>query len=145
MINFFLCGCARAAVLLLPFPRLARYFGMFSKTTMISTLISPKQRRRAIRIGSSIRLAAKYTPWDSNCLAQAIVAKFWCSLLNIPCVLYIGFAKSPDALGDYKGHAWITAGPITLTGGNAPLNYQVISSYITKKGIIDVHHFKPQK
>lgn len=128
-INVFLCGVARISILLLPLARLAPYFGQFYKTTTHCTLITPKQHQRARRLGQSIRLAAKYTPWPSTCLTQALVATFWCKRFKIPYVLYIGLAKSSEEPSGYAAHAWVTAGPIAMTGGNGLLNFHVISSY----------------
>lgn len=129
IINFMLCGIARASINTLPLRRLTPYFGRFQKTTIFSTLVSNKQRNQARLIGKSVRLAAKYTPWDSSCLTQAMVAKFWCRLYRIPYVLYIGFAKSAEEPSGYKAHAWVTAGPVAVTGGDGLADYNVISSY----------------
>lgn len=128
-INFFLCGMARSLIYVLPLARLAPYFGQFYKTAKICTLLSSQQHQRAQRLGQSIRLAAKYTPWPSTCLTQALVATFWCKLFKIPYVLYIGLAKSTTEPSGYAAHAWVTAGPVAMTGGNGLLNFNVISSY----------------
>ena len=130
IINFMLCGIARAAINLFPFPRLSPYLGQFQKTTILSTLVSNQQRQRARLIGNSVRLAAKHTPWDSSCLTQAMVAKFWCRFYRIPYILYIGFTKSAEEPSGYKAHAWITAGPVAITGGNGLADYHVVSSYV---------------
>ena len=130
VINFVLCGIARSAILMLSLPHLRPYFGQFSKTDTLSTIITANQRRKAWLIGKSVRLAAKYTPWDSSCLTQAMVAKFWCRLYKIPYVFYIGFAKSEDEPSGYKAHAWIKAGPVAVTGGDGLLDYHVVSTYV---------------
>ncbi|MCH9690053.1 MAG: lasso peptide biosynthesis B2 protein [Gammaproteobacteria bacterium] len=129
-INFFLCGIARACILLFPLKRLSPYFGILYKNIMCSTILSKKQLRHATQLRRSIKLAAKYTPWNSNCLTQAMVAKFWCQQLNIPYILYIGFAKNIDKPNGYAAHAWLTAGPIAITGELSFPHYQVISSYV---------------
>jgi hypothetical protein len=129
VLNILLCGIARAAVKTLPFSYIKPYFGLFHKTTIVSQVVSSKELRYAIQIGKSIRLAARYTPWNSNCLTQAMVAKFWCSLFKIPYVFYIGFAKSQQSPSGFTGHAWITAGPVAITGGHGFKNYRVISAY----------------
>ena len=130
MINFILCGLARASINLFPLRYLTPYFGAFQKTLTLSTLLSDKQRRRALWIGKAVRLAASYTPWDSSCLTQAMVAKFWCRLYRIPYVFYIGFARSVDEPSGYMAHAWITAGPVAITGGEGLNHYHVVSSYL---------------
>lgn len=131
LVNFILCGVARASIKTLPLPYLSRYFGKFNKTTAISQIISKKQIAQVVQIGKSVRLAAKYTPWDSSCLTQAMVAKFWCSVFKIPYAFYIGFAKSADSPSGYNAHAWITAGPVAITGGNGFLNFRIVSSYFS--------------
>ena len=130
ILNYALCGVARAAINVFPLRRISPYFGPFKKTLVISTLPNRKQLGLAVRIGQSVRLAAKYTPWDSSCLTQAMVAKFWCRLYKIPYVFYIGFAKAPEEPSGYKAHAWITAGRVLVTGGNGLMDYNVISSYV---------------
>ena len=130
ILNYALCGVARAAINVFPLRRISPYFGPFKKTLVISPLPNRKQLGLAVRIGQSVRLAAKYTPWDSSCLTQAMVAKFWCRLFKIPYVFYIGFAKAPEEPSGYKAHAWITAGRVLVTGGNGLMDYNVISSYV---------------
>ena len=132
ILSILLCGLARACILTLPLRRLAPYFGQFAKTSTFSVLINQQQTRQAVFIRRFVSLAAKYTPWNSNCLTQAMVAKFWCGLFKIPYVFYIGFAKSPTDVSGYKGHAWVTAGPILLTGGNGFLEYKVVSTYTVR-------------
>lgn len=135
-INFVLCGIARAAINTLPWRYLTRYFGQFNRSTVCSTLPSEKQTYQARQIGQSVRLAAKYTPWDSSCLTQAMVAKFWCRRYKIPYVFYIGFAKAPDEPTRYKGHAWLTSGSVAVTGGNGFAGFHVVCSYayLSEKG-----------
>ena len=130
LINVVFCGLARASINLLPLKHLTPFFGRFQKTLSLSTIITLEQRQQACLIGKSVRLAAKYTPWDSSCLTQAMVAKFWCRLYRIPYVFYIGFAKSAAEPSGYIAHAWITAGPVAITGGNGFKNYHVVSSYV---------------
>ena len=129
-VNFILCGIARASINTLPLVRLAPYFGRFNRNIICSTLVSTEQRRQAWLIGKSVQLAAKYTPWDSSCLTQAMVAKFWCNRFQIPYVLFIGFAKSAEEVSGYKAHAWVSVGPVAVTGGHGLANYHVVSSYI---------------
>jgi hypothetical protein len=84
---------------------------------LLSTILSKKKIQYAAALRRSIQLAAQHTPWNSNCLTQAMVAKFWCHHLKIPYVLYIGFAKDKTKPEGYAAHAWLTAGPIAITFG----------------------------
>lgn len=137
VINFILCGIARVFINLLPLKHLTPYFGTLHKNIIFSTLLTRVQRNQAIQLRRSIALVAKYTPWDSNCLTQAMVAKFWCSCLNIPYVLYIGFTKDADKPSGYASHAWLTAGPVAITGEHSFSSFKVVSSYTSKQLIIE--------
>lgn len=133
VINFILCGIARALINIFPLKRLTPYFGTLHKNIIFSTIITRQQRNHAIQLRRSIALVAKYTPWDSNCLTQAMVAKFWCSYLRIPYILYIGFTKDADKPSGYASHAWLTAGPVAITGQHSFSSFKVVSSYATKQ------------
>lgn len=131
-VNYLLCGIARAFINLFPLKALAPYFGALHKNIIFSTVLTQSQRNHAIQLRRSIALAAKYTPWDSNCLTQAMVAKFWCARLHIPYVLYIGFTKNADKPSGYASHAWLTAGPVAITGEHSFSSFNVVSSYTPK-------------
>ena len=131
-VNFILCGMTRLLIHCLPFKRLSPYFGQLYDNQLLSTILSQTQLQQATQIKHSIRMAAKYTPWHSNCLTQALVAKFWCQRLNIPYIFYIGIAKDSTKPTGYSAHAWLTTGPIAITGGYSFSSFQVISSYVSK-------------
>lgn len=129
-VNIVLCGIARVAIFTRPLSRLSPYFGKFYQTAILSTILSNEAWQQAQRIGRAVRMAAKYTPWDSSCLTQAMVAAFWCRRFKVPHVFYIGFTKSADPRKRFEGHAWLMAGPIAVTGGQGRLNYTVVSTYV---------------
>ncbi len=127
--NYLLCGIARLSINLFNYRRISFYYGHFTKMTTSCTIITPEQKIRARLIGRRVKLAAKYTPWDSSCLTQAMVAKFWCKYHKIPYMFFIGFAKNSDKPLGKEAHAWITAGPIAITGGHSFTSHQVVLSY----------------
>jgi hypothetical protein len=134
-VNFFLCGIARFIICISPLPRFSPYFGRYYEQLRFSTLLSERQRNLALQIGRSVRLAAKYTPWDSSCLTQAMVATFWCRQFYIPYVFYIGLRHAPEGeSNNFLAHAWVMAGPLALTGGNCFATYNVISTHSTMGG-----------
>lgn len=128
-INFFLCALAKIAIHCLSYKRLSAYFGHFRQMLVASTLPSTQQIQQALSIKRSIVLTARYTLWDSTCLTQALVAKFWCQRYQIPYFLFIGLAKEKKQSSDINAHAWITVGPIAITGGHALVTHHVICSY----------------
>ncbi len=96
---------------------------------VVSTLISKEQIQQVLTIRRGIALAARYTPWDSSCLTQALIAKFWCQRYQIPYLFFIGLAKESNQPLRREAHAWITAGPIAVAGGHSLGAHQVICSY----------------
>lgn len=138
-INFVLCGIARASINLFGYRRISFYYGYFCRMHTQSTIISKEQLQQAVMIRRAIQLAARYTPWNSSCLTQAMVAKFWCQWYDIPYMLFIGFAKVSDKPLGHDAHAWITAGPVAITGGHSFNTHAVVLSYtnINQKGL---HH-----
>lgn len=127
--TWFLSGFARALTLLCHYQRFSFLLGNHWRMTTVSTVLSTRQIQQAVNIKRSIRLASRYTPWHCNCLTQALVAAFWCKCFALPYILFIGFQKnSRKALGQ-EGHAWLTAGPIDISGGQCIESHHVISTY----------------
>lgn len=129
IINWILCGFARACVLLLSYPKLAVFFGENSQMLQASTITSSVQQSKARLIKRSIALSARYTPWESSCLTQAIVALWWCNVLKIPYYLFIGLEKNTKLNEKIIAHAWVTSGPIAITGGYCWGTHHVIACY----------------
>ncbi len=129
VLNFFLCGVAKFCILLFSYRTLSRYFGHAHQMIMASSMTTSEQYQKALFIRRSIRLAARYTPWDSSCLTQALVAKFWCNRWGIPYFLFIGLAKNaPKPLGK-EAHAWIMTGALAITGGYCFDSHHIISTF----------------
>ena len=123
-----LLGVARLAILVLPFRILAMRLGEDLKTTPVVPLLRNENRGIVILIGRSIRIAARYTPWESKCLVQALVAGFLLETLNIPHGLYLGVCRGDEA--EMKAHAWVCSGPIFVTGGESFRHFTVVASFI---------------
>lgn len=128
-ISFCLCAIAKIAIQCISYKRLSAYFGNSCQMLVASTLLLPQQLQHALTTRRVIALTARYTPWKSNCLTEVLVAKFWCQRYQIPYLLFIGLAKESKRPLGVDAHAWITAGPIAVTGGHALVTHQVICSY----------------
>ena len=106
-------GLARLAVLTLPFRWIAPYMGQVRAVSPVGDASVDVDQVR--RIALAIRRASRHTPWDSNCLAQALTAKRMLHRRRINCTLYLGLAKDDD--GQLQAHAWLRSGSFILTGG----------------------------
>ena len=128
-LNICLCGIAKIATRCMTYKRLSAYFGKSCQILIASTLISKEQIEEALYIRRSICLATRYTPWDSSCLTQALVAQFWCRRYQLPYLFFIGLSKQSSPFSGKNAHAWITAGPIAITGGHSLDTHHIICSY----------------
>ena len=115
-------GVCRGIVLALPFRWIAP--GLRARLPASARNFSQPQARA---VGWALRLASQYTPWKSNCLAQAIAAKRMLHRRRLPSTLFLGVRKG--AQDEFEAHAWIDFGPITLTGGPDQAGYSVVSSF----------------
>lgn len=83
-------GIARAALLTLPFRRIVPYMGAHDQHGLCTTHVTQEQQLQAWRIGRLTAMAAKYTPWESTCLVQALGATWLLAYYNIPYVVIWG-------------------------------------------------------
>ena len=82
---------------------------------------APEGRRRAAdAVGSAIRQASRHVP-RATCLTQAITAQLLLLRYGIASELRLGVAK--DAAGGLQAHAWVEAGGLVVTGGDALERY----------------------
>lgn len=123
-------GLARAAVLMVPFPKLSRRFGQSLGAVAMVPLASSMQMRMANLVGRAIRKVAPYTPWDSNCLAQAVLARVLLGVLRIPYALHFGLRPRVKAQDEPIAHAWVVCGRVFVTGGNGFLDYPVVAVFV---------------
>lgn len=127
---WFLLGITRLTVLLIPFRSLAPFIGVPVGVNAWVPVTSPANTRRAAAIGQVVRLAARYAPWDANCLAQALAARILMGLYRVPYALFFGVAR--DRLSaDLTAHAWVVTGPVRVTGGESFSAYTVVGMYVS--------------
>lgn len=124
-----LLGLARIGLLLLPFRVLARSIGNPVKEEH-QTSPPPADLKSARMIGEAVRAAAKYTPWESVCLPQAVAAKWMLKRRDIPGVLYLGVMKDHTKPEKLAAHAWIKSGNVILTGAKGHRQYTVVSRFL---------------
>lgn len=68
-----------------------------------------------VDLGWAITVAARYAPWRSDCLVQAIAASRWLQQLGHLPTLRIGFSRDDQAV--MEAHAWITLDGAVIVGG----------------------------
>lgn len=128
-----LLGVSRLMLLALPFARLQRHLGRPGGATPWVPLASDEQSYRALQIGRTIRLAARYTPWDSACLCQALAARWLLGLYRVPYGLYLGWRRGAAVPGDAPAHAWVAVGRVNVTGGQGFARYAVMGTFVAPR------------
>lgn len=123
-----LLGIMRLSIAVFSFRRLVRLFGREADLRTESPKLTDRQERRAILIGRTVRLAAAYTPWESNCFPQALAASLLLRLYRLPFVTYLGLMRDP-ATREMKAHAWIAAGTTAVSGGVQNDQYTVVGAF----------------
>lgn len=127
---WFLLGITRLAVLLMPFRTLGPIIGVPVGVNAWVPITSPGHKKRAAAIGQVVCLAARYAPWEANCLAQALTARILLGLYRVPYALFFGVAR--DRLtADLMAHAWVVTGPVMVTGGESFSAYTVVGMFVS--------------
>ncbi|WP_242847663.1 lasso peptide biosynthesis B2 protein [Niameybacter massiliensis] len=123
--TFILCGIVRALILLIPFKKFRPYLGEHNADSNLEEDIYVY--RQAKKIGQVVSMVSRYTPWESKCLVQAMVAQYLLKRRKIPATLYLGVAKGSE--GDLKAHAWLRCGQMIVTGDGARMRYKEVARF----------------
>jgi hypothetical protein len=126
-----LLGFSRLLILLLPFRLVRRLLGEHGPpdATTPGIAVTATERARAERIGVIVQVAARHTPWKSECYPQALTARVLLGLRRIPHRVCFGLRRENDAL---VAHAWVLAGTgagaVPVVGGDGS-DYTEVGSY----------------
>lgn len=143
-------GLARIWVRMRPFRKIAPRLGRAMGAAPWVPLASAAQTARALQISRVVRMAARYTPWTSDCYPQAIMARGLLGLYDLPYMLYFGLRRarsvagtgaadqSPDthaasAGAPLEAHAWVHCGRMAVTGGVGFDRFTVVSQFVTPR------------
>ena len=91
---YVLSGLMRLALLVLPFRVIAPWLGRNHANMAMTLLLTEEQENLSRRMGTVIRTLSKYTPWESKCLVQAMLARIVLGYYGIPHVIYLGVNQS---------------------------------------------------
>ena len=125
-------GISKAAIFIVPFRHLVMYLGEAVGTKSQVPLLSSAQQIRAAQISRVVIVAARYTPWDSNCFPQAVVACVLLKIYSVPYALYFGLMRGPES-SEFKAHAWVATGRVRVTGGRSFGYYTVVGCFVAPR------------
>lgn len=125
-----LLGVSRFLILFVPFRHLALRLGTHAGIAPWVPLITRCQEARALSIARAVAMAARYTPWNSNCFPQAVAAKVMLGLCGVPNNLFLGVTRDPVEV-TLKAHAWVAAGRVRVTGGGGFDQFTVVGCFVS--------------
>ncbi|MDW3196126.1 MAG: lasso peptide biosynthesis B2 protein [Cytophagales bacterium] len=122
-------GSGRARVCFTSFKSIAEKMGESQKETPTESWQDPVYLSQLNKVINSM---SRFTPWKSNCFAQALAANQLLKKKEIPHTIYFGVMHSKD--GKLKAHAWLRAGDKIVTGSYGHQAYTVtgIFGYLGK-------------
>ena len=120
----------RVLLLALPFRRLAAGLGAAGVESAGALAEADEEVGR--RIGWAVAAVARYVPWDSRCLAQALAGSRMLARRGLPFTVSLGVAEDPEKKGAQLFHAWLRCGRRPVTGGEGHRTYQVLALFSPK-------------
>ena len=124
-------GWYRAMILLVPFKRITADL-QHNPLAQTPLPLLPARRDAAIMIGRLVAAAARFTPWQSLCLTQVLVAQRLLAKQGIPGQFHLGFRRGGEFIGDPAGlsaHAWLQCGDVIVNGAAEHEHFTVVSSF----------------
>ena len=124
---------ARLALIVIPFPRLARRLGKFVTPTVARNLQKKSKRlqddaRCAEEVGWAVTRSARYVPFKAVCLPQAMAARMMLKRRGVASVLHFGAAKGKEKPLD--AHAWLDAAGVEVTGYPVAKGFAEIACFV---------------
>ena len=122
---------ARLALIVVPFPRLARRLGRFvppAEARSIVALPRADHARLAGDIGWAVTRAARYVPFEAVCLPQAMAARVMLRRRGVASTMHFGATKALDKPVD--AHAWLDAAGVEVTGYPVASGFAEIACFV---------------
>ncbi len=110
---------ARLALLLAPFPMIARRLGAFvppadPRVAEVAAPTTPEQAKTARLVSWAVTRAAAHVPFRAVCLPQAMAGRIMLRRRGVASAMHFGAAKGTEKALD--AHAWLDAAGVKVTG-----------------------------
>lgn len=124
---------ARLALIFVPFRRLGRRLGAFvppadTRAAEVRAAATPEQARLAEAVSWAVTRAARYVPFRTVCLPQALAARAMLKRRGVRSVMHFGAAVGRDKPID--AHAWLDAAGVEVTGYPVAENLAEIACFV---------------
>ena len=125
----FWLALARLIILNCQFSKISKYLGQSGLD--IPPDVFPKGKEPIVGlVERSLKRVQPYTPWDSNCLAQAFTARQMLKHRGLPATIYLGVAFKEDR-SDLIAHAWLRTGRWVITGWAERTSFRTVAVFGT--------------
>jgi hypothetical protein len=110
---------ARLALLLVPFPKLARTLGDFvpaadPRVAQVTAPTTEAQAQIAREVSWAVTRGAAHVPFRAVCLPQAMAARIMLKRRGVASAMHFGAGRGADKPLD--AHAWLDAAGVKVTG-----------------------------
>ena len=117
----------RLVILFVPFRFIVCYSGVHYRSAALLLLPTKRQHiAKARHTRKVIETAQRRLPLEVNCFPQALLAIFLLRFRKVPYSLFFGVRR---ASGEFKAHAWVSCGHITVCGEKGSSDFTIISTY----------------
>lgn len=127
-----LLGASRFVILTVPFRRLAFWLGVHEGIAPWVPLVDARSEATALSISRVVQMAAKYTPWKSNCFPQALTARILLGFYGVPYSLFFGVNRNAEDV-TLAAHAWVAVGRVRVTGGMSFNQFIVVGCFVSAR------------
>lgn len=126
-----LLGLSRACISFLSFRILAPRLGMHVGIAPWVPLIDSRDEARARSIARVVAMAARHTPWTSNCFPQALTARILLGLYGIPYCMFLGVSREQGT--HMHAHAWVVSGRVAVSGNESFGCFTVVGCFASPR------------
>lgn len=123
--SFFYLALCKLMITLVPH----KFWGLKSCYFQCETLKENMTRfgKEILAVQRAVRLLARYVPWHSQCLDQALAVQHMLTRRGLHTTLYLGMRK--DNNKNWLAHAWVRCGDHWVIGYQPEWVYTVVGAY----------------
>lgn len=123
---FCLAGFTRLAMVTFTFKKFKKLIGKHNNTLVYE--ITENDRATISYIRWAVILVSRYTPWQSKCLVQAVVARLMLKRRNIESTLHLGIGRDKD--NSLLAHAWLSCNNLIVIGESKDDLFKEVAKFL---------------
>ncbi len=121
----FMLAIGRLAIVAMPFQKLMTWLHR-REEQRVATL-SDDDYREIKQISRYLEKLSRHTPWNSQCLTQAVACKAMLNRRHWASTLSLGVRLAENS--SIEAHAWLSCGGFIVTGNRGHRSYTLLKNY----------------